>query len=252
MNASAFTKVTAGVVVGVSLFAGALDAQVMQSSNYRIELDSVNSGGARSGSASFRMEDTVGEQATDRSGSANYNVKAGYQQMSSATLTLTGAANVTMSPALQTTGGGTSTGSLPLTATTNNMTGYELSIKASLSPAMQAGTATIANYAPAGADPDFTFTVASASAAFGFSPEGNDVVQKYLDNGTVCNTGALNTANACWNLLSTTDDVIARKNSANNPLGTVTTLKFRIDADAAATLTAGTYYATSTVTLIAL
>lgn len=167
-------------------------------------------------------------------------------------LSLSGAANVTLSPSLQTTGGGTSTGSLALTAATDNSTGYQLSIAASLSPAMQSSSANIPNYTPAGANPDFTFTVLPTTALFGFSPEGSDITSEYKDDGVSCNTGALDTVNSCWNPLSTTDEVIASRTTANNPSGTVTTLKFRVEVGSDVTLTAGAYIATTTVTLIAL
>ncbi len=242
-------KIAVMFVLGLALTAS---ADTMQSSNYRIQQDSMNAGGVRSTSGTYSMEDTVGEQATGYSGSASYNLKAGYQQMDSVGLALTGAANVTLLPALQTTGGGTSTGSLPLTATTDNTTGYQMSIKVSNNPAMQSNSASIPNYAPVGADPDFEFITPVAAAAFAFSPEGTEIVQKYKDDGTACNIGTFDTTGACWNLLSTIDDVIATRGTANNPLGTVTTLKFQVAADAATTLSAGSYIATTTVTLIAL
>lgn len=242
-------KIAVGLMLAIALTAS---ADTMQSSNYKIQQDSMNAGGIRSTSATYAMEDTVGEQATGYSSSTSFNLKAGYQQMNTVGLALTGAANVTLTPALQVYGGGTSTGSLPLTATTDNTTGYQMSIKVSNNPAMQSSSATISNYTPVGADPDFTFITPLATAAFAFSPEGTEIVQKYKDNGAACNIGALDTTGACWNLLSTVDDVIATRATANNPLGTVTTLKFQVAADASTVLQVGSYIATTTVTLIAL
>jgi len=55
-------------------------AQVMTSSHYGIQSDSVNFGGDRSSSASYSLEDTAGETGTGPSLSANYSLSAGYQQ----------------------------------------------------------------------------------------------------------------------------------------------------------------------------
>jgi hypothetical protein len=237
------------VLLGVSFTAY---ADTMQSSNYRIVEDSANSGGLRSSSASYALEDTVGEQAAGREASANYKLKAGYQQMDQVSLSLTGAANVTLSPTLTTTGGGTSTGALALTVKTDDPAGYQLSINAANTPAMNASSANIPNYAPVGGNPDFAFITPSASSVFGFSPEGLDIVGTYRDNGTLCGAGLLDSADRCWSALTTTDTPIATSTSANYPSGTVTTLKFQVGAGASATLAAGSYIATTTVTLIAL
>jgi hypothetical protein len=60
-------------------------AQVMQSSNYQIERDSLNFGGGLGSSASYVLEDTLGEIGTGRFTSASYILKAGYQQFDETT-----------------------------------------------------------------------------------------------------------------------------------------------------------------------
>ncbi|MFA5130573.1 MAG: hypothetical protein WC477_06720 [Patescibacteria group bacterium] len=58
----------------------------MTSANYQINWDSLNSGGDDiSNSANYRMQDTIGEQATGLSNSENYQISAGYRLGSSAT-----------------------------------------------------------------------------------------------------------------------------------------------------------------------
>ena len=103
-----------------------------------------------------------------------------------------------------------------------------------------------------GANPDLTFTVGAATSAFGFSPEGSDIVQKYKDNGSTCNAGSSDTTNACWNALSTVNELIAKKTTGNHPSGTATTLKFRAQSGVSNVQPVGTYTATTTVTAIAL
>ncbi len=243
--------------VGIALFAGLLTAApfalayVASSSSYRIQEDSINTGGILSTSTSYRIEDTIGESGTGTSSSATYQIKAGYQQMQEIYLAISIPGNVTLSPSILTTGGGTSTGSATWTVITDNAAGYAMNIRASSSPALQSGANSFANYVPAGAAPDFTFTTPAATSYFGFSPESSDLPQRYQDNGATCNTGALDTASACWDPIATTATTIASRTTANNPSGTATTIRFRAESGVSNTQAVGTYTATSTLTLIA-
>ncbi len=56
-------------------------ARAMTSANYKVNWDSINSGGTDfSTSTNYKMHDTVGEQAVGYSTSTNYRVQAGYRQ----------------------------------------------------------------------------------------------------------------------------------------------------------------------------
>jgi len=230
-------------------------AEVMGSTNYKMQFDSTNSGGALSSSDNYSLEDTAGEIATGDSGSGTYNIHAGYQQMDAdSSISLTAASDVTMSPALGGITGGTSNGQTSTTVTTNNSTGYALYIVASSTPAMQGDSqgSSIANYTPAGANPDFTFLVGATAGEFGFTPEGTDIVQAFLDDGaSTCNTGSTNTADACWNSITTTNQLVASRGTSA-PGGIATTLKFRITLGSSHFLVEDTYTATTTITAIAL
>jgi len=122
----------------------------------------------------------------------------------------TSAADVTMNGSIPGITGGTAYGTTTVVVTTNNNSGYTMTITASSSPAMQgeAQGGTIADYTPASAGvPDFTFSVPTGSE-FGYSVSASttaDLAQKFLDNGTTCNTGALDTSGnaSCWTGLST-------------------------------------------------
>lgn len=234
------------------LFIGSVDAQVMQSGNYRIQSDSINFGGGLSTSSSYTLESTGGEVATGESSSANYNLKAGYQQMQEVYIAITAAANVTMTPSLGGVTGGTAYGTTTTSVTTDGVAGYELSISAENEPAMQSGSDTIADYTPAGADPDFTFATDASDAHLAYSPEGNDVVQRFLDNGASCNTGSANAWASCWDGLATTTETIASATSANHPSGTATSILFRVGVGSAAIQAPGTYVATTTLTALPL
>ncbi len=245
------------IFLWVSVFAGAsftvfVSAQVMQSPNYKVQADTVNVGGLRSSSANYVSESTSGEVATGESGSTNYKIKAGYQQMFEVYLAMTAAGNVSMSPSIGGVTGGTGNGNTSVTVTTDNAAGYQLSIQASSSPALVSGANSFSDYAPAGASPDFTFSILVTSSALGFSPEGTDILARYKDNGSVCDTGTGDTVDKCWDGLSTTSKIFAQSASSNQPDGTATTIKLRVQAGSSRMQPPGTYIATSTITALAL
>lgn len=224
-------------------------AQVMSSTNYSIQSDSINIGGGLSTSSNYQLESTVGEVATGRSSSTNFSLRAGYQQMQETYLSLTGLVAVTLSPNIPGVTGGTSNGSTTLTAVSDSAAGYSITIQASNAPAMQDGANTIADYAPS-SGADFTFTTDASDAHFGFSPSGVDIVQKFQDDTTTCGTGSNDTLQACWDGLSTTAQTIVQNSSANHPTGATTTLYFRVGVGSSALPAPGTYTATTTVTLL--
>lgn len=225
---------------------------VASSTNYRIQSDSVNTGGVLSTSASYRIEDTLGESGTGTSSSATYVIKAGYQQMHESYLAVSAPGNITLAPDIPSNGGGIADGSAAWTVTTDNEAGYTMNIRASTTPALASGANSFANYVPAGANPDFTFTTPAAATRFGFTPEGVDIVQKYKDNGVSCNVGGSDTASACWGPLLTTADTVSTRTSANHPSGVATTVRFRAESGASNVQPAGSYLATTTLTVLAL
>lgn len=227
-------------------------AQVMESTNYRLQSDSLNFGGGRSSSTSYVSESTFGEVATGGSDSDNYGLNAGFQQMQEVYLAMTAASDVTMSPTLGGIVGGTSTGATSVTVTTDNPAGYQLTIEASSSPAMQSGVNSIADYAPTGGDPDYDFIYASNQARFGFAPDGTDVATRFRDDGGSCGGGGNVTPEKCWDGLSTTPAIIASRTSGNHPDGTLVTIDFQVGIGTSVAQPEGTYVATTTLTLLAL
>lgn len=226
-------------------------AQVMTSSNYQIQSDSVNFGGGYSTSSNYVLESTAGEIATGDSTSASYSLRAGYQAMQEVYIALSSASNVTLGPSIPGISGGTSNGFTTATVTTDGTAGYQLTIAGENSPAMQKGADTIADYVPVG-DPDFTFQTDSTDAHFGYTPEGADVVQRFLDDGADCNTDSGETTLACWDGLSLTPEPIASAGDPNHPDGTPTTIRFRVGIGDSVVQVPGTYVATTTITAIAL
>ncbi len=227
-------------------------AYVASSSNYRIQTDSVNIGGLFSSSTSYRTEDTLGESGVGTSSSVTYSIKAGYQQMQGVYLAVAPSGDITLAPNIPATGGGAADALATFIVTTDNTAGYTMSIVSAQTPALNSGANNFPDYVLGGANPDFSFTTPAASSRFGFSPEGVDILQRFKDNGAACNIGALDTASACWDPLSTTPASIAGRSSANNPSGTQTDIRFHAASGASNVQPAGAYVATATVTVLPL
>ncbi|KKU79354.1 MAG: hypothetical protein UY04_C0011G0020 [Parcubacteria group bacterium GW2011_GWA2_47_7] len=225
-------------------------AYVASSSSYRVQSDSINVGGVISTSTSYTAEDTIGESGVGTSSSASYNIKAGYQQMQEVYIAVTAPGNISLAPNIPSNGGGISNGQSVWTVTTDNSAGYSVNIRASGTPALVSGANSFTDYVPSGADPDLTFTTPVGTSRFGFSPEGADIVQKYLNNGAICNAGAINDINTCWAPLLTTSDTITQRNTPNHPSGTVTTVRFRAESESTNIQAAGSYTATATLTIL--
>jgi hypothetical protein len=251
MNISSFLK----TVIDASLLTviilgtvGLTSAQVRSSASYQLQSDSVNFGGGLSTSTNYSLESTAGEVATGDSDSSTYSLRAGYQQMQEVFLSMTGFADVVMTPNLGGLTGGVSNGSTSVSVLTDSPSGYELTIRAASAPAMVGEFGSIDDYVPA-ANPnaDYGFVFAGGEAVFGFSPEGTDVVSRYLNNTSVCGTGSTSSALVCWDGLSTTDVPIAQ-GTANQPAGATTTIHFRVGIGSGAGVIAGTYIATTTIT----
>lgn len=167
-------------------------------------------------------------------------------------IAISAAAAVVMTPEIPGIGGGISNGSTTVTVTTDGAAGYQLTIASANDPAMQKDADTIADYTPSG-DPDFDFITGSNDSHFGFSPEGVDVVARFLDNGVdTCNTGSLDTGLSCWDGLSTGQTVIAQSSDPNQPTGATTTVRFRVGIGSSVVQAPGAYTATTTLTALSL
>lgn len=222
--------------------------QAMSSDNYSLQSDSVNFGGGYSSSSSYALESTIGEVSTGESASASYKLRAGYQQMQEVYISLTIPDPVSLSPDIPGVTGGTSGGfSSEAVVVTDSPAGYTLAVRAENSPAMQSAQDSIADYEPVGAVPDYEFTLSSTDAVFGFTPEGNDLVERYQDNGIVCGIIGGDTPSRCWDGLSTSSIMIAQGNTSNHPAGATTTLRFSVGLGGMIAVPPGIYVATTTL-----
>lgn len=248
-----FTNVLCAVLITPVVFwsIDIVGAQVMQSPSYGIESDSINFGGGLSNSGEYTLESSLGEVATGASDSATYALRAGYQQMQEVFISLTGLAAVTMSPTIPGVSGGVANGSTTATVVTDSPSGYSLTVESESAPAMVSGANTLADY-NTNSNPDYNFAVGINDAHFGFSPFGDDIIDRFKNNGTSCGTGTTISNLNCWVGASTTPTVIAESPVANHPAGTDTRLNFRVGVGGAVNQAPGVYVATTTVTALPL
>lgn len=231
------------------LFAFKASAFVMSSSNYRLEKDSINIGGAENAtSTSYLLRDTLGEIGTGVSTSTLYAMNAGYRQMDETFISMTVPEAITLSPSIGGLTGGTANGNGMWTVRTDSASGYSLSVKASTNPAMKSGSNSINDYSPAGGlTPDYSWNLAGAYAEFGFSPyNAQSQAAKYRNNSSACADGANITDGACWYGLTTAYETIAAKTSRTEVAGEDTKINFRAEINDFQV--AGTYSATVVVT----
>ena len=225
----------------------------MAGTAYKIPLDSINVGGQDGSSASYGLFDTVGEIATGDSASGSYGLNAGFIGAQLTYLAISSGSDVSMSPAIAGISGGAGTGSTVWTVTTDNPAGYSLLIRADTNPALRSASSDFADYTTAGAAPDYLWSVAAADSEYGFTPEGADIIQRYRDNGSVCNSiGGGDTADRCWDKLTMSDQQIAASAAGNHPTGTATTVKMQAEVGSSHIQPNGTYEANITVTAVAL
>lgn len=251
-----FLRTTAYTAIGVFLVAGYwllatcfVSAYVASSTNYRIQSDSVNTGGTRSTSTNYGMEDTLGEIATGIATSSSYKLKAGYQQMQAAYISVSAAADITM-PALTITQD-TAVASTTWTVTTDNSAGYTLDVRASAAPALvDSGTGeSFADYTEAVAGVKETWLVSSAYE-FGFSAIGSDTAGYGTDTTGDCVAAAnIPSAELLWEGFDGTTDIEIASSSSPSISGADTSLCAAVEQEAVFA-PSGSYSATLMVTAV--
>jgi hypothetical protein len=249
-------KISLKILLGVLVFAGSylfVDSYVARSTNYIMQVDSVNFAGNLSTSTNYSLSDTLGEMGTGLGTSTSFNLNAGYQAMQVNTyLNITSPTDATMTPAVDGVHGGVADGSAAWTVTTNSSAGYQLYVRAAAAPALHdSASHSFADYVPSYATPDFSWTTPATESRFGFSPEGADTVVKYLDNGSACGSGVGNTASACWNGFGTLNELVSSAASDNLPGGSALTLKFRAENGASHQQAQGNYSANIIISAVA-
>jgi hypothetical protein len=181
------------------------------------------------------------------------------QQITSEISFKTAANDVTMSPALQGLTGGTAYGTSTVAITTNNPTGYNMTMAFATVTAMQGVgvSSDISNYTPSvGGTPDYNFSVGANAAEFGFTVNGvttpGDIDVRFKDNGSACNGGfSGTTAGTCWyNAADATTPVgIINRTTATRATSTIV-FRVGISANPSPAIQTGFYTATATLTAL--
>jgi hypothetical protein len=116
----------------------------MRSNNYKINADSIDTGGSLSSSANFKMGDTLGEVVTGEGASASYRMKAGYQYMINSYLSLAvDFSSVDLGSLIP---GSPVTGQTLLTVSTDSWGGYTLNVSKDQPMTLVAGAETIPDH----------------------------------------------------------------------------------------------------------
>jgi hypothetical protein len=151
--------------------------------------------------------------------------------------------------------GAPASGSATWTVITANATGFNLKIKASTDPSMKNsdGEYFFHNYTPAvAASADYNWaSPAVGSAEFGYSvtaATAADTDTPFLNDGSGCGGGLLNTDNQCWlNFNGVSDTTVINRNTNTTVAGEAEKVNFRAESNAAF-LKEGYYDATIIVT----
>lgn len=140
---------------------------------------------------------------------------------------------------------------------TANGAGFSMTLAASTDPALcilaGCGTANFADYTEAEeGTPDFTWDVPTTASEFGYTVEPasvGDTVQKFLDNGSSCGVGSLNTVDRCFLDFSTSAFTIINRSTSTASAGQNEIVKFWNEIGSSVVQQAGTYQATITATV---
>ena len=245
-------------VIFLVCFSITASAYVAGSTNYRLQSDSLNSGGELATSTNYRIEDTTGEVSTGDSSSTSYKAFAGFQQMQAVSLSVSAPTNITMT-ALSLTQD-TSVGNSSWIVITDNSAGYSTTVYAEVSGACSDTDGQGAIDAMCDISTGESFKDVSISKhlwsvsneyAFGWSAYGDNVTGHGTDSDCIAGTDVPSAGLLWQGFNASTAYQIASSSERTSPSGTTTTLCVATEQDTVFA-PSGTYTATTTITVITL
>ena len=198
----------------------------------------------------FAFEPSVGQAITN-----NFTVS---QTITAEISFLATTSATTMNGSIAGLSGGYATGTNRTVVSTNNSTGYNMTLGFSSTTAMKlnGASSTIANYSPvATTAPDFDWIdpTVGTPARFGYSVSASttgEVSTFFMNNGSACNTGSTETVNKCWFSPTTTTNARIIMNNASSVVSSTSTIIFKVAVPntPSPSLPTGIYVATGTLT----
>ncbi|NVN97195.1 hypothetical protein HXX01_03115 [Candidatus Nomurabacteria bacterium] len=161
-------------------------------------------------------------------------------------ITISDGANVTMVPNIGVASNG-SIGSSSWIVRTNSTAGYTLAVKASTAPALKSGTNAFEDYTETvGGTPDL-WSVPAGSKEFGYSAYGTDTPTATWGTSASCGAAGLPAVAQKYVGFSTSDKIIATRNTVTATTGVTTNICFAAEQDTIYAAS-GVYTATITAT----
>lgn len=231
-------------------------AFLMESGNYKLDVDDSSSSGGDWTSTNYVFRDTMGEVSTGRSDSASYKLRAGYQEMLESYISISVPDDLALSPDIPGITGGTASGTITWTVISDNSAGFGMQIKAGSYTAMKLPsdpTYYFDDYSPNNLDglPDIDWSVDAGDAEFGYTVEPetlDDTVALFKEfiAPRQCGGGTANLSDTCWFNLTTDYQQIINRSSRTDTDGEDENIKFKAQS-AGKFLKEGEYQATVTV-----
>ena len=225
----------------------------MQSANYKVLESSLNIAGQDwQTSSQYILRENIGEFVAGQISSAVYKILLGYRGMPQTYLGLI--LSTTSVPLLPpfTLDQRIAQGNFEAKVITDNSTGYSLFVAASSTPALCFLDSCFSDYTPQTSGiPDFNWQIEETQAEFGFTVEGEDIVQKFKDNSSQCNTGTQDTPDRCWLGFSINDQLVSYSPFPNQPNGKITNFKLKAEIGSQKIMPSGNYQAILFITAIA-
>lgn len=119
-------------------------------------------------------------------------------------VSITAPGNFSLTGTINGISGGTATGNAAFSVLNSSELGFNMTIKASTSPALATGSYNFSDYSPNASTgtPDYTWAAPSAgSSSFAFSvgaDTGTYANQKFRNTSSLCNQGSTNSTTNCW------------------------------------------------------